>query len=170
MQKEFLDLNKQAQLNFETVVEQNKELKNVDNSLNAVDDKLKITEKYLSGFKSIFGFFPKLFTSSANKSKSNKQKEKTTTTDKIIKVSNNNYNTNEQKEEYKSKNDNANNIVEIDAELEQAIYNLNNNAKSLKAEIDLSYKQLEKVDKHFDKTESKVKSLVQESKTILKKM
>lgn len=122
-------LNRGVNSNISTIKEQNRSLNTLDGQLNRVDDKAKVTDAYTSGFKSFFGFFPKIFrigTSGKN------SYSKSTTEDK-------------------DKN-NANNEEEDDDELAKEVKYLNKNAKILRKEIDASINQTEKLDKHIDKT------------------
>ena len=139
------NINKEINSNKNQIKEQNKKIHELDERLDNLNDKTKVTEKYVSGFSSFFGFFPKLFSWGSKK----KKKEEKSYIDNKINIEKNN-NKSSGKEKYSEKE-----IDEMD-DLEKEIYFLNRNAKDLKSLVDLNYEGTNQLEKKIDKTNKKV--------------
>ena len=68
---DLIKINKEITIEKNYLEEQNKKLYEINEKISDTEKNLKIGEKYISGFKSFFGFFPKLF--SINKTNKEKQ-------------------------------------------------------------------------------------------------
>ena len=113
LSKEFKNINKELDQNLKTIKSQNYKINELDEKLDKIEDKTKITKSYLSGFKSIFGFFPKIFSSQIK----SKIKENDKTNDELIEIIDN-----PQEKNYEINDD----------ELEKEIYFLNENARTIR--------------------------------------
>lgn len=135
------NLNKQIEREKEYINEQNKKLYEIDGKLDETENHMKVSEKYISGLKNFFGFFPKLF----YKSKKN----------------------NDEKEVYKDSNqikiDKSEPIDNIDdADI------LNKNAKELRDRIKRSSIATDEIETKIDKNNKKLERLNNDSHKMLK--
>lgn len=156
IKSEISDINKEIKREQIIILEQNKKIIEIEDKIQQVNDKSKITEKYVSGFSSFFGFFPKLFSSSTKKENIIKSEE--------VQISNTENNTYSKNQEYISKNKNR----EFHDDFEEEIYDLQKNAKNLKIEIDLNMRAIEDLDRKFDKTNKNMNNLLKETKKVEK--
>lgn len=145
LKKEFQELNKDIHNENNNLQLQNEKIHELKGKLKDVDEKSKITQKYTSGFNSIFGFFPKLFSWSSKKGNSIPEKNKDDKSNQDSKK--NTYNINNIDKEESDED-----------ELEKEIKFLNQNAKNIKNSIDLSIKGTEELTKQIDKTATKVQN------------
>jgi archaellum component FlaC len=129
MENDLPKLNKELHSTGKVVTEQNKKIYEIDQKLDDVDHNMKITDKYVSGFSSIFGFLPKLFSFGKNKKKPAKTIEEVDEKDTNAKTPNTN-----------------NNDIYDDAEI------LKQSAKGLRDQIKLSLKSTEQLSDKLDNT------------------
>lgn len=147
LNSEFRSANREINANMNTIIEQNKKIYEIDEKLNNVDDKMKITDKYVSGFRSFFGFFPKLFSSGKNKKEEIAKKDEKSLSG--VKC------------EHKVINTKSSKPDDI---LEDEIFELNQNAKRIREEINNSIKGVNDLDKKFDKSNKKLEKVKNEAK------
>lgn len=145
LKKEFQELNKDIHNENNNLQLQNEKIHELKGKLKDVDEKSKITQKYTSGFNSIFGFFPKLFSWNTKKGNSIPEQNKDDKSNQDSKK--NTYNINNIDKEESDED-----------ELEKEIKFLNQNAKNIKNSIDLSIKGTEELTKQIDKTATKVQN------------
>jgi hypothetical protein len=148
LNSEIVNLNRQINSTSNNINLQNQKIHEINDTLNRIDEKTKITNKYTSGFNSIFGFIPKIFSWGKNK-KFEEVKKEEISQDKVD-ASNHNHD-------------------EYEDELEKEIKMLNRNAKKLNENIKQSLSSTEKLNTNIDKTISKVnKAMINENKVLNK--
>jgi hypothetical protein len=140
--QEIREINQNLNEGINTINLQNLKISEVDLKLEEVNNKAKITNKYLKGFKSIFSFLPSIFSWSRQKKESPK-----TSTDQDVGI----------------------NSIDKEEDLENEIYNLNNNAKKLRDQIDKSLIATQNLENRVDKSSSTVNKLVESAKKVYKK-
>lgn len=147
---EFQEMNRKINNTKMDVREQNKKIHEITKKLDDTENKTELAKSYLSGFSSIFGFFPKLFKSN-NKKDTKEEKEK-------IKSDKHN-------EPTTDINDNNKYYDEYD-ELEKEINHLNKNAQDVKNELLKSKQATELINKKIEKNSVKIENIKKEAERI----
>jgi hypothetical protein len=167
IKKEFQELNKDIYRENKNLQLQNQKIHELNDKLKDVDEKSKITQKYTSGFNSIFGFIPKIFSWNSNKNKNSKNSDKNKDSksneemqqhSNLVSLKNNNYDINKKCNEQDLDED----------ELEKEIRFLNENAKNIKNSIDKSIKGTHELNQQIDKTTTKIENNKKNAEKYLK--
>lgn len=165
MTNDFKNNNKKLEIIKDELKKQNTKINNINSDLENVDEKLKVSNKYVRGFKSFFGFFSNIFSSGSSKSKKNQNNDSIETNEgkgnedkkenKEIEIIKNmpNY--------YKSSED-----LEFE-NLKSEIFTMNKNTKAIKNLIKEGNIHCDEMEVKFDKTTDKINKLKQDTKHIL---
>ena len=148
MKEEFQEINKNIIKNKNDLIAQNKKIYEINEKLDETECQTEIAKSYLSGFSSIFGFFPKLFSSNKKNNNHTNPRISETQDNKVRETENKNI-TND----------------EFD-ELEKEIYDLNKNAKEIKKEITKSKEGAQKLNEKFTNTNINLDKIKKEAEKI----
>ncbi len=134
--------NKEINKNTENVMEQNKKIYEIDGKVDEVNDKMKITDKYINGFSSVFGFFSNLF------NKKNKKKK------------------GEKNMEIEGRNINGNKSISDDDEDGSQ---MKEEAKKLREEVKKSLQATQKLENKIIKTNENLSEIKKKTESVIKK-